>query len=551
MADTASYPENRWKIEVTIGDEKGQSFALPDGVDLIAGRSGECPLCFSSLTISRQHCLFRVTPSGPEVEDLGAKKPALINGTAIPSGQKVKLRHGDRICIGGKKGVEVVVMDTAGGRSPVKPVGNDETQCNAADSETAPGAGATLLHEPEHDATLFTAGGDTAHAIDSDATAFMDPDKTVFLDPNGAASFNPSAEDDAESGLSQDAATGYLPLEEVKEILDGSGRKKKRLLLFAAIGTAAVFLLSFMGGSEKENQTTVKHKLYKGSFFTCEIPSSWTVGSKGPVVTMRPRGSFLSTEGIALLRYSNEKCRWWTYEKNFSEMAGLLAQQLSFMEKIKWSPVMQSEQPRLQLYRLYETALPYTVFEGVDAEGRRVALARFCLGGDSAFLSVTWPADEQTKQSLEIWKGLDIQGVASDIDRRMAVSPDELKARSFSDITSQLAEAEKWYAKADIAPGNTWRAYKILHAVHSWFSVQSVRKPEWASVREKTWSFSCDIVNRLNTVFTELQREATTALLAGDHAKVKHFASMIQQEIPDNEDYRWVWAEKQKNALKK
>jgi len=551
MADTASYPESRWKIEVTVGDETGLSFALPDGVDLIAGRSGECPLCFSSLTISRQHCLFRVTPSGPEIEDLGAKKPALINGTVIPSGQKAKLRHGDRICIGGKKGVEVVIIDTAADRAPVKAVGNDETQCNAADNETAPGTEAALLHGPEHDDTRFTTGGATAHEIDSDATAFMDPDKTVFLDPDGASSFNPGAEAEAENGLSQDAATGYLPLEEVKEILDGSGWKKKRLLLFAAIGTAAVFLLSFMGGGEKGNQSTVEHKLYKGSFFTCEMPSSWTVGSKGSVVTMRRRGSFLSTEGMALLLFSNEKCRWWTYERNFQEMAGLIAQQIPFMKEYKWMPVIQSNQSQLQLYRLYDAAPPYVVFEGFDTQSNRVALARFYLGGDSAVLTVTWPANEAAKQSLKIWKGLDVQKVPFDIDRRIVISEKELEKLNFSNITNRLAEAEKWYAKADIAPGNTWQAYKILHSVHSWFSAQSVSKPEWASVREKTWSFSCEVVNRLNTVVTELQREVTTALLAGDNAKVKYFASMIQQEIPDNEDYRWVWAEKQKNALKK
>lgn len=533
MDDTASYSGNRWQIEVVSGDQKGQTFALLEGAALVAGRSRKCDIICSSPSVSRRHCLFRVLPNGPEIEDLGAMKPAGVNGSPLSRNSIAGLRHGDRIQIGEKAGIELKVVDLEAGLLPAAADGLEETR----------------FHTAADSATRFAEDGTGAGASAGSQTGFIDADKTVFMDPHGPYSFagRNQAEDPA-----HDPATSYLPVEEAKKILDGSGRQSKRLLMLAALATAAVFLLSSINPGGKTKQPDAKHKLYKGSFFTCELPLSWTVGSKGPVVTMRPIVNLLGTEGIALLHYSNEKCRWWTYERHFPEMIGLVTGEISALRKVvRWVPLMQSEQTQLQLYRLYDTALPYAVFEGFNADSNRVALARFYLGGDSAFLSVIWPVDESAKQAQTIWNGLDIQEASADIDRRIIIPAGQSGKEAFTSVTNRLAEAQKWYAKADIAPGNVWRAYKALHAVHNWFSLNPPATPEQIAAADRAWSVSTNVVQRLDSVFAELQREVTTALLAGDRNKLNHFASMIQQEFPDNTDYRWLWAENHKNAVKK
>lgn len=86
------------KLLVVQGRPQGKSLLFPPG-EYVFGRGSECHIRPNSDWVSRQHCLFRVTPDATaSVRDLGSRNGTLVNGVRIRS--EITLKHGDQLQVG-------------------------------------------------------------------------------------------------------------------------------------------------------------------------------------------------------------------------------------------------------------------------------------------------------------------------------------------------------------------------------------------------------------------------------------------------------------------
>jgi pSer/pThr/pTyr-binding forkhead associated (FHA) protein len=75
----------------------GTAFRCPSGQYEI-GRGRECHVRLGDPSVSRQHCLLRVTEQGAFVRDLGSRNGTVVGNDWIDG--EVRLAHGDHLKIG-------------------------------------------------------------------------------------------------------------------------------------------------------------------------------------------------------------------------------------------------------------------------------------------------------------------------------------------------------------------------------------------------------------------------------------------------------------------
>ena len=71
---------------------------IEPGAEIVIGRSADCDLALPSAEASRRHARVRMTPDGPELEDLGSTNGTFLNGFRIEALES--LSPGDAIGIG-------------------------------------------------------------------------------------------------------------------------------------------------------------------------------------------------------------------------------------------------------------------------------------------------------------------------------------------------------------------------------------------------------------------------------------------------------------------
>lgn len=540
MPDTDILPEAEWRVDILEGADATQSVMLTEGVELVVGRSSSCELVFSSPSVSRRHCVLRIKDHAPEVEDLGAKKPVRVNGVDAQPGQPVRLQHGDILQVGGSSGGRIEIINVRHAEAGAGVPDGEETRAELCDDDETVIRADTALGDNDTQATAF----DPVDRDEDDTkTRCPDPDQTVFVDRDGMMSASVLDEGEEE----EDAATGYLPQEDVKDILEGTSRKRKKIITSVCIAGIILLALSLLR-TDPNDPGEGSAALHQGTFFTCEIPDGWRVQSRGTVVLFRS-GAALQREGVALLRYSDEQCRWWTYERNFPEMMQRLVDELSFLKDIGWNAVRGEQTGSLQRFRLHESTAPFVVFEGDAEAGRMVARARFYLVGSDAVLSVAWNSSGQlTGRGRTLWEGLDLDLNGQDVDRRAVGDLGMVQARNYNEALLQMEEARRWRANASVAHGNLWRAYQAVLAAHRWFCEHPADHPAQRREMENAWRLLDEIAAGLNDVFMELQKEAVVAREARDATRLRYYADLIQQEFPNRSDYRWIWAERQRSS---
>jgi pSer/pThr/pTyr-binding forkhead associated (FHA) protein len=85
----------RLVLKATGGDLGGREFVFTGHTHLILGRSRSCTLRLpGDATVSRQHCLIEIDPTGIWVQDLGSLNGTHINGQKI--GQRDAARDNDQ-----------------------------------------------------------------------------------------------------------------------------------------------------------------------------------------------------------------------------------------------------------------------------------------------------------------------------------------------------------------------------------------------------------------------------------------------------------------------
>jgi hypothetical protein len=75
------------------GPLEGQLWVLSDQITV--GREEDCDITIPDRQVSRHHAIFRFTPAGSTVEDLGSKNGTFVNSQRIT--EPVKLKEGDEI----------------------------------------------------------------------------------------------------------------------------------------------------------------------------------------------------------------------------------------------------------------------------------------------------------------------------------------------------------------------------------------------------------------------------------------------------------------------
>ncbi|MEM1417119.1 MAG: FHA domain-containing protein [Myxococcota bacterium] len=78
------------------------------GAEIVVGRARDCHLVLEGARVSRRHARFSWDGEASVLEDLGSRNGVLVN--ALPVTAPVRLRHGDRVTIGGH---ELAVVDPA------------------------------------------------------------------------------------------------------------------------------------------------------------------------------------------------------------------------------------------------------------------------------------------------------------------------------------------------------------------------------------------------------------------------------------------------------
>jgi hypothetical protein len=79
---------------------RAHDLELPPG-EFVIGRSEECQLALDDPLVSRKHAVLRVGARGVTAVDLGSRNGVSVNGEKI-TGER-RLRHGDRVTIGGQE----------------------------------------------------------------------------------------------------------------------------------------------------------------------------------------------------------------------------------------------------------------------------------------------------------------------------------------------------------------------------------------------------------------------------------------------------------------
>jgi pSer/pThr/pTyr-binding forkhead associated (FHA) protein len=82
---------------VVQGRPHGKSLRFPRG-EFVFGRGPECHVRPNSPSVSRQHCLLRVTAEGVLIRDLASTNGTLVNGTRLVGERP--LTDGDLVQLG-------------------------------------------------------------------------------------------------------------------------------------------------------------------------------------------------------------------------------------------------------------------------------------------------------------------------------------------------------------------------------------------------------------------------------------------------------------------
>ena len=85
------------RMLVVQGKPRGKSLVLPRG-KLVIGRGPECFIRSTSDSVSRQHCLLKVSEGEVLVRDLGSTNGTLVNGNRLLN--EKPLRDGDLLQLG-------------------------------------------------------------------------------------------------------------------------------------------------------------------------------------------------------------------------------------------------------------------------------------------------------------------------------------------------------------------------------------------------------------------------------------------------------------------
>ena len=84
-------------LKFISGKYKGAAFAVPDGGELIIGRSGERDIVLEEEMVSRQHAKVRAEGEELILVDLGSTNGTFVNGEKV---RRIALNSGDRLLIG-------------------------------------------------------------------------------------------------------------------------------------------------------------------------------------------------------------------------------------------------------------------------------------------------------------------------------------------------------------------------------------------------------------------------------------------------------------------
>ena len=87
----------RARLKFISGKYKGAAFAVPDGGELIIGRSGERDIVLEEEMVSRQHAKVRAEGEELILVDLGSTNGTFVNGEKV---RRIALNSGDRLLIG-------------------------------------------------------------------------------------------------------------------------------------------------------------------------------------------------------------------------------------------------------------------------------------------------------------------------------------------------------------------------------------------------------------------------------------------------------------------
>jgi pSer/pThr/pTyr-binding forkhead associated (FHA) protein len=87
----------KFQLLVVCGEPRGKFLPFPPG-EFIIGRGQECHLRPIYDSVSRQHCLLKVTRNGAVIRDLGSTNGTLVNGLRL-TGER-NLLDGDRLQLG-------------------------------------------------------------------------------------------------------------------------------------------------------------------------------------------------------------------------------------------------------------------------------------------------------------------------------------------------------------------------------------------------------------------------------------------------------------------
>ncbi|HEX2420749.1 MAG TPA: FHA domain-containing protein [Acidimicrobiia bacterium] len=85
-----------WALVVEKGPRAGMTFMLNEGTTAV-GRQPESEILLDDVTVSRQHCQFKVGANQLTVEDLGSTNGTYVNEERV---DQANLNPGDQVIIG-------------------------------------------------------------------------------------------------------------------------------------------------------------------------------------------------------------------------------------------------------------------------------------------------------------------------------------------------------------------------------------------------------------------------------------------------------------------
>lgn len=336
-------------------------------------------------------------------------------------------------------------------------------------------------------------------------------------------------------------ATSFLPIEEARRVIKESAakRRKKFLLVLGALGGGLVALGLLKDPGARDSQI----KNYNGMYFTIDLDKQWHARSEGAAVVFSATRS--AREGILVARHQDSALLTYDYVRAVEFAKSCLTESVGALGGVEWGNLnADSQLPFLR--GVVVDGIPYVACHGrMNQKG--AVLLRVYLSHNQLVMVAAWspngsmsPVVDSMMDSFFL-----LPSIAPDYVRRdLKWSAPNFKADA---VAAVLKESDYLLEQHLAAPENAWKAYSKALEVLRFIGRDAATStsPELADPVDLWKNYLLPSALTVQSDYRDRVSLINSARSSGSHAQVMKLSAEIKERIPDSQDPRWMWAQKE------